>query len=115
MKHFKIDEFDCQCCGANLMDSDFLDKIDLARDIAHFPFYINSGFRCKSHNKDEGGSAVSSHLMGLACDIKCVGSMSRFKILRGLMLAGVNRIGIRKDFIHADNDPEKDPCVTWLY
>ena len=115
MRNFKPSEFDCPDCGSNLMDTVFLDKIDFAREVAGVPFNINSGFRCEAHNRAVGGSSTSSHPLGLACDIAARDSRSRFKIIDGLIRAGIKRIGIAKTFIHADDDPDKGPEVAWLY
>ena len=109
-------EFDCKCCGENKMTSQAFEHFVTARQIAKVPFYINSGYRCLKHNAEiEGSSPTSSHPKGLAADIRCMDSWNRWKILFALKEAGFLRIGIRKDFIHADLDEEKQPGVLWLY
>ena len=113
--HFARHEFICACCGREEMDPDFLFRLALARAEAGVPFIINSGWRCVTHNRQVGGSPDSSHKHGYAVDIKAVDSPTRFKIIRGLTLTCFNRIGIRKNFIHVDADPEKPPGVVWLY
>lgn len=115
MKHFDKKEFACPCCGVVVLSDEFAKKIDAARDDAGVPFKINSGYRCKPHNKAVGGSDTSSHRIGVACDISCDNSRDRFKIIRGLIRAGIKRIGIAKTFIHADDDRAKSPEVVWLY
>ena len=101
-------------CEKN-MDEDFLAKLDNARVIADIPFIINSAWRSPEHNKEVGGKPNSSHLKGLAVDIKIENSRQRFIVLQALIAAGFTRIGIAKTFIHVDGDNEKDPRVTWLY
>ncbi len=101
-------------CEKN-MDEDFLAKLDNARVIADIPFIINSAWRSPEHNKKVGGKPNSSHLKGLAVDIKIENSRQRFIVLQALIAAGFTRIGIAKTFIHVDGDNEKDPRVTWLY
>ena len=115
MKHFTRKEFNCPCCGANLMEPAFLEMLDKARGIAGIPFKINSGYRCAPHNKNEGGSPTSSHVDGWAADINCIGSRHRFIMVDALREAGFERIGIRKDFIHVDCDPQKDERTLWIY
>ena len=115
MKYFSKDEFACPCCGMNGMKQEFADKLDDARGRAGVPFKINSGYRCVAHNKAVGGSLTSSHLDGWAVDIEAKSSRQRFKIIEGLIGAGIKRIGIGKTFIHADDDPDKSPEVAWLY
>lgn len=113
MKYFELSEFDCPCCHLNFMDSNFLEKIDKARDIAKLYFHINSGYRCGKHNKAVGGIPNSSHLSGHAADIR-VNSDTRDVVVKTLRKAGFKRIGIAATFVHADNDPNKDKA-TWYY
>lgn len=116
MVNFKISEFDSpdeQGSGLK-MDVVFLEMLDEARFIADTPFVINSGFRTKLHNSKVNGSVTSSHLKGLAADISCLTGGERINIVKGLIQAGFNRIGIADTFIHVDNDNEK-PNSIWLY
>jgi len=115
MKYFKDSEFACPCCGANEMDKTFVERLDLARDIAGVPFVITSGFRCEKHNSEVGGKKDSAHLKGLAVDIKCATSHDRNRMIRAFALMGFKRFGIGKTFIHVDEDPDLPQEVTWLY
>ena len=117
MKHFELHEFDSpdQEGSGSGMDCEFLDKLDIARGFAGISFKINSGFRTVSHNKKVGGKQKSSHLVGLAVDISCTDSRSRFLIIRALLKAGLSRIGVASSFIHVDDDPDKDGAVIWTY
>ena len=52
LKHFSINEFDSPDLpnsGLN-MDNDFLQMLDMAREIANIPFKINSGYRTEEYN-----------------------------------------------------------------
>jgi len=117
MRYFNLHEFDSpdlKGSGA-LMDETFIDMLDEARHIAQIPFKINSGYRTKERNKKIGGVKSSSHLKGLAADIHCVDSRSRFIIVNALIEAGFTRIGIAKTFIHCDIDNDKARNVIWVY
>jgi hypothetical protein len=117
MKYFNLHEFDSpdlKGSGA-LMDETFLSMLDEARHIAQIPFKINSGYRTKERNKKIGGVKSSSHLKGLAADIHCVDSNSRFIIVNALIDAGFTRIGIAKTFIHCDISINKPRQVIWVY
>lgn len=114
-KHFSPNEFKCPCCGIQIMDEEFISKLDRARTYADVPFVITSGYRCLDHNKAVGGSCASSHLRGLAADISAHDGHSKYAILAGLIKAGITRIGLGRDFIHADVDPDKIPYILWLY
>lgn len=117
MIHFEQHEFDSEDepGSGRFMDPSFLAMLDDARGIAGIPFIINSGYRTKERNRKVGGSAKSSHLIGRAADIKVRSSRDRWVILNALMMAGFNRIGIGKTFIHVDNDEDKTPNVIWTY
>lgn len=114
----KKEEMDCKCgCGHNNVGDDFLYRLNMARELAGVPFVINSGCRCEKHNKKVGGSLTSAHLAGLAADIKCPDSHTRYQIIIGLIGAGFRRMGIGKNFIHVDDaaceiKPDK---VIWDY
>ena len=115
-KYFNLEEFNCPCLpnsGVN-MDKEFILKLEKAREIANIPFRISSGYRCEEHNEKVGGVKNSSHLKGLAADIKVGSGNERYIILNSLILAGFKRLGIAKTFIHVDLDHEK-PNSVWTY
>lgn len=116
MRYFDISEFDSPDFpgSGEKMDKTFLKMIDRARRKAGIPFIINSGYRTPFHNRQINGSETSSHLKGNGGDIECDDSVSRLRIIQGLIYAGFTRIGIADNFIHADNDPDKPDCI-WLY
>jgi zinc D-Ala-D-Ala carboxypeptidase len=97
------------------MQPHFLAKLDEAREYAGIPFVINSAYRSKEHNKKVGGKPNSSHLKGLAVDIRCNTSRNRFLVLDALIAVGFNRIGIADSFIHVDLDLSKSDNVIWTY
>ncbi len=114
--HFTKEEKSCPCCGLNLVDRNprFLQMLNTARELAGIPFPVESMTRCPAHNKEVGGSPTSSHLNGLAADIKCTNNSDREKMLFSFFAAGFLRIGIGKKFIHVDDDKSK-PDAIWLY
>jgi len=114
-EYFKLEEFACPDCGKNLISPALVDRLNEAREIAEVPFIINSGYRCEKHNKEVGGSPTSSHLKGLAVDIRTTNSSDRFKILSSLLASNFRRLGVGKDFIHADLDSAKAQEVIWDY
>jgi len=116
MKYFKLEEFQCLCgCGYNPISTELIKKLDKARAIAEVPFVITSGSRCPKHNTNVGGSPYSSHVKGLAVDIKVKDSRTRHQVLTALHQVGFERVGISKDFIHCDIDSAKDQKVCWVY
>ena len=96
------------------MNVDFLAKLDEAREFSGIPFIINSAYRSPSH-PESIKNPTSSHIKGLAVDIKAKDSITRFKVLDALIAVGFNRIGIAGTFIHVDLDLDKSQNVIWTY
>ena len=117
MRNFELSEFDSPDLrgSGSLMNVDFLNLLDRARDVANIPFKINSGVRTLEHNMSIGGKIDSSHLKGIAVDISATDSRSRFLIMNALISVGLHRIGIGKTFIHVDADTSKSRNVYWVY
>ena len=112
---FTREEFLCPCCKEEEMAIRFLEKLEDARKIAEIPFVITSGWRCRKHNLEVGGTPRSAHLTGYAADIRATTSHERYRILLGAFLASFNRIGIAESFIHLDCDPYLPKNMIWLY
>lgn len=114
--HFEYKEFECPCCKKNKTDLFFIHKLDVARDCTGIPFIITSGYRCEKHNKKVGGRDNSSHLVTAAdIEVQRENKQVRFKIVRGLIQVGFNRIGVNHSFIHVDDDKNKTGELLWLY
>ena len=105
-KYFKEIEY--------MMDIDFLDKLDEAREFAGFPWFINSAYRGPEHPLSINNPS-SSHIKGLAVDIAVTDSSTRYLIIDALIHVGFNRIGIADTFIHVDDDKDKTGGVIWTY
>ena len=104
MKYFKIEDFKCRCCGEIKMEEEFLKRLDNARIHSSYPFFINSGYRCKAYNDSIGSKESSGHRKGCAVDIDYHhGNMG--EILKCLLDEGFTRIGIGESFIHVDSKP----------
>ena len=116
-RFFKKSEFACKCtqCDGGTMDATFIANLTRARKLAKVAFAISSGYRCATHNVRVGGSADSSHLRGLAADVKVTSSHHRFVIVEALLQSGFTRLGVAESFIHVDLDPNKVPTVLWTY
>ena len=102
-------------CTWDDMNPEFLAKLEIARTIANTPFVINSAFRTREHELRQGRNGNSSHVTGRAVDIRCTDSRARFHIIKGLIEAGFDRIGVHPGFIHADDSPTHDKEVVWFY
>ena len=123
MNYFTKDELKCSHCGEFEIDEDFLRRANQARHYAGIPFHVNSAYRCPEHNEAVGGSPTSSHVKGMAMDVKVKSAWHASKILNGLAEAGINRrfiyikptVVANNSFvlfhIHFDTDGEKPQDV----
>jgi len=117
MNYFPSHEFDSpdQPGSGKLINEVLVEMLNEVREKFGKPIIINSGYRTKEHNAKVGGKPNSSHLKGLAVDIKCTNSTDRFHLLFLLQEIGFQRIGVAKTFIHVDLDFDKDQSVLWPY
>ena len=71
-------QLSCKCgCGKNNMSQRFLDELEDLESAVNIEFQINSGSRCSSYNRQNGGSSSSLHLQGLSVDISDLGWTDR--------------------------------------
>ena len=96
------------------MNKDFLFVLDEAREFAGIPFVINSAYRSPNHPLSIKNPS-SSHIKGLAVDIKATDNATRFKIVEALISVGFTRIGIADTFVHVDLDFDKRQNIIWTY
>lgn len=112
-KDFKLNEFDCKCsrCSTVLLDTDLVNKLQKIRDHFGASVNVNSGYRCKAHNKEVGGSASSHHVKGMAADIRVEGVEPK-EVAKYAESIGVKRIGLYEgseegDFVHIGSGTTK--------
>lgn len=112
--YFKPEEFRCKCCGRVRIDPALLGRLDAARRLYGAPMHVVSGYRCPAHNEKVGGVSQSYHTHGKAADIKVADGADRYRLLKALLTAGFNRVGIyRQGFIHVDVGPAP-VNVVWI-
>jgi len=113
---FIEEEIECNCgCGQMIIQPLFLAKMNNLRARMDLPLNPSSWNRCPSHNVLSGGSDTSSHLMGLASDIKTPTKLFQYMLLYHAGAVGFRGIGIAKSFIHFDDDPYKPNRRIWTY
>ena len=117
-KYFKAADWLCPCgCGERVEDH-VTYRLDLARHYSKVLYVLTSGMRCAKYNATiKGASPTSSHIKGLAVDIRFRNNYEKFRIVYGLMMAGFVRIGINeaKGFIHVDLDEDKPQETLFKY
>lgn len=113
--HFSKSEFACKCgCGLDNINIDLVISLEKFRLDVQRPVEITSGVRCRYHNKSIKSSSTSSHIIGLAADIRCSDSKERFRLLNHIFKY-FSRVGIADSFIHVDIDNNKPQELVWVY
>lgn len=108
-ENFKSTEFDCHgfgCCRETAIDLELVDILQEIRNHFKKSVTINSGFRCKTHNKAVGGASKSKHLSGCAADIR-VSEVAPSEVAKFAESIGVKGIGLYADFVHIDTRENK--------
>ena len=104
-KNFSPKELACSCCGEVYLDIPAITMLQHAREIAGFPFKLNSAHRCALHNARVGGAPLSQHKR-LAFDVSTRGKDAQ-AIFRALIQAGFTTFGLYNTFIHTDPRPNR--------
>ena len=115
-KYFTYEEFDSpdiQGSGQMMCDT-IIEMLDQVREEYGKPIRISSGYRTEQANLKAGGVKNSSHLKGLAVDIKVKNGRERYELLN-ILTKYFYRIGIARNFIHIDIDLDKPQNVIWTY
>lgn len=118
-KFFNNTEQQCHCgCGVNLMQGDFMRKLDQIREELDTPLTIVSAYRCAAHNTAVSTTGETGpHTTGRAVDIAASGRL-KFRILEAARARGMTRFGIGKSFIHIDDLGKEQGFpgnVIWSY
>ena len=119
-ENFRNEEFECPCCKKNNIQLVVLACLQDVRDHFGRSIKITSGYRCRKHNAAVGGSSSSSHIKGLAADIKVYDSDQAFRIMKSIYATDkFHRIGYGKMngvlTLHVDLDEAKIQHVLWGY
>lgn len=85
-----------------------------AESVAGVAFNITSGLRDVADNVRCSGVPDSAHLEGLAVDLGLKDDVDRFKVLKGLLAAGFQRLGVYEGHIHADISSVLPQFVAWF-
>ena len=118
-KNFSKSEFESKC-GREMPEEVYHNVVKVAnqlqylRDYLGKPIRVNSAYRSPEH-PESIKNPTSSHIKGLAVDIRTTDSRTRYRVLNALMQVGFNRIGIADTFIHVDDDKDKSSGVIWTY
>lgn len=113
-RYFKLKEFECKGSGDNLTSSLLIEKLDLLREEFGQAITVTSGYRSPEHNSRIGGSPNSTHMRGIAADIRPSDGRNIDQLYalccKYFMSVGDGR---RKGFIHVDL--REDYQRRWSY
>ena len=116
MNYFPASELVCKCgCGLYNFSPVLLAFINAVRHRLGRALIADSGCRCFTHNKKEGGADSSDHLPGEGVDLRAIHSHTRFIILEMAFEYGIRRIGLAKTFIHIGINKANPQEVFWIY
>ena len=121
-KYFTEDEFKCSHTGNCKMNQDFVDKLNLLREVFGKPLIITSGYRDPTHPIEAAKKfGPGAHTTGKAVDIS-ISRESAYKLLRLSLDFGFTGIGINQKgsarFLHIDqleNKPNQPRPTIWSY
>ena len=119
IQYFKKEEFNCTHTGNNLMEHNFMMKLDMLRKSINRPLVISSGFRDETHPVEVRKTKPGMHTKGIACDIlanhKHALDIIKIALDIGFMGIGVNQKGNYDGrFIHVDLRESESP-ILWSY
>ena len=112
-RFFTEEELQCRC-GCNLLNysNEFLIDLFAFRNKIKCRMKVNSGCRCKAHNKAEGGSTNSQHLYGRAADIRVAG-VDASEVYEYLDTKYTGRYGVGKYNGRTHIDVRSGPATRW--
>lgn len=94
------------------LDDELMSRLDVARGLCGFPIVITSGRRTPEQNAAAGGTNESSHMKGLAVDLRApTGQNEREKMIWALGRAGFRRVLTYSRHIHCCISTEKEQDV----
>ncbi len=108
-ENFKSTEFDCHgfgCCNKTTVDTELVSVLQKIREHFGKSVTINSGYRCKTHNKSVGGASKSKHMEGTAADIR-VSGIEPEEVAKFAESIGVKGIGLYTWGCHIDTRDQK--------
>lgn len=114
LKNLLWSQFGCKCFRCNVKSGkNYMERLsvyildDIARE-ERMRFQIGLGYTCKENSKTLTLTTKNPHRVGLGVRVNIKDSVKRMKLIRGLIMRGVTRIGIYTDYIYYDTDSLKE-------
>jgi zinc D-Ala-D-Ala carboxypeptidase len=121
-KNFSDEELRCSCCDDNLMDEDYLIRLQEVRDKYGAVMHLSSGYRCPIYNAKVSamGSMNGPHTTGHAVDIKISGK-NALRLINIALDCGMQGVGVKQHgeyasrFVHLDDLTDGVRPHIWSY
>lgn len=117
LKNLLWSQFGCKCSKCNIKSGkNFMERLpvyildDIARE-ERIRLDIGLGYVCKPNADNLILTSKNPHRVGLGVRVNTKDSVKRLKLIRGLIMRGVTRIGVYNDYIYYDTDSLKEMGV----
>ncbi len=104
LKWSMLDSPDSLGSGKRFMESDPVKILDLVFDKERLKGFIHLGYTSKTYADKIGLGINSEHRVGKAIKFRCINSSHRFRLVRGLIQYGIERIRLTDEYIYFDTE-----------
>ena len=104
LKWSMLDSPDKLGSGKYFMESEPVFILDEVLRKERINAFIMIGYVSKSYADKTALPSNSSHRVGKAIKVRCINKIKRFKIIKGLIQYGIERIQVSNEFIYFDTD-----------
>ena len=120
-KNFSDEELRCSCCDDNLMDDEFLERLQTIRNKFGSVMHLSSAYRCPNWNEQVSKSGrTGPHTTGHAVDV-VVSGKNALRLINIALDCGVQGVGIKQHgeyagrFVHLDDLTDGVRPHIWSY
>lgn len=113
LKNLLWSQFGCKCPKCNVKSGkNYMERLpvyildDISRE-ERMRFQIDLGYTCKYNSNRLVLTTKNPHRVGLGVRVSVKDPVKRMKLIRGLIMRGVTRIGIYTDYVYYDTDSLK--------
>ena len=104
LKWSMFDSPDVLGSGKYFMESEPVFILDEVLRKERINAFIMIGYVSKTFGDKTALPSNSSHRVGKAIKVRCINKIKRFKIIKGLIQYGIERIQVSNEFIYFDTD-----------
>ena len=112
----------CSCGCGLLPDQDFMQRVQMVRDLVGVPLPVISGARCSTYNSKVSSTGASGpHTRRRAIDLGVSGELA-YRVVKVASKCGMTGIGVSQKgphgsrFVHLDDLPNGPGCPRpWIW